>query len=396
MSYDIPTLDTLDVAGRRVLLRLDLNCPLADGEVADDSRIRAALPTIQHLQERGARLVICSHLGRPKGRRSPALSLEPVGARLAELLEGEILFAHDTVGDDVEELARELNDGEILLLENLRFQPEEKNNNAAFASQLAKLGDIYVNDAFGAMHRSHASVDAITGCMETVAMGLLIQRELEALGKLLEGPERPFIAILGGAKVSDKIGVIEALSKRCEGILIGGAMAYTFLAAQDRAVGDSLIEENKILLAKRVLERCGERGVTLYLPVDHVVAESIDTETEPEVVKDIPDGMAGFDIGPETAARYQEVINRAGTVFWNGPMGVAEKEAFAGGTRALAESVATSEGYTVIGGGDSAAAINQLGFSDKVDHVSTGGGASLEFIEGKDLPGIRALRTRSA
>ena len=396
MSYDIPTLDTLDVAGRRVLLRLDLNCPLADGEVADDSRIRAALPTIHHLQERGARLVICSHLGRPKGRRSPALSLEPVGARLAELLEGEILFAHDTVGEDVEELARELNDGEILLLENLRFQPEEKNNNAAFASQLAKLGEIYVNDAFGAMHRSHASVDAITGCMETVAMGLLIQRELEALGKLLEGPERPFIAILGGAKVSDKIGVIEALSKRCEGILIGGAMAYTFLAAQDRAVGDSLIEENKILLAKRVLERCGERGVTLYLPVDHVVAESIDAETEPEVVKDIPDGLAGFDIGPETAARYQEVINRAGTVFWNGPMGVAEKEAFAGGTRALAESVATSEGYTVIGGGDSAAAINQLGFSDKVDHVSTGGGASLEFIEGKDLPGIRALRTRSA
>ena len=395
MSYDIPTLDTLDVAGRRVLLRLDLNCPLADGEVADDSRIRAALPTIHHLQERGARLVICSHLGRPKGRRSPALSLEPVGARLAELLEGEILFAHDTVGEDVEELSRELNDGEILLLENLRFQAEEKNNNAAFASQLAKLGDIYINDAFGAMHRSHASVDAITGCMETVGTGLLIQRELEALGKLLEGPERPFIAILGGAKVSDKIGVIEALSKRCDGILIGGAMAYTFLAAQDRAVGDSLIEENKILLAKRILERCGERGVTLYLPVDHVVAESIDTENEPEVVKDIPDGMAGFDIGPETAARYKEVINRAGTVFWNGPMGVAEKEAFAGGTRALAESVATSEGYTVIGGGDSAAAINQLGFADKVDHVSTGGGASLEFIEGNDLPGIRALRNRS-
>lgn len=395
MSYDIPTLDTLDVAGRRVLLRLDLNCPLADGEVADDSRIRAALPTIHHLQERGARLVICSHLGRPKGRRSPALSLEPVGARLAELLEGEILFAHDTVGEDVEELSRELNDGEILLLENLRFQAEEKKNNAAFASQLAKLGDIYINDAFGAMHRSHASVDAITGCMETVGTGLLIQRELEALGKLLEGPERPFIAILGGAKVSDKIGVIEALSKRCDGILIGGAMAYTFLAAQDRAVGDSLIEENKILLAKRILERCGERGVTLYLPVDHVVAESIDTENEPEVVKDIPDGMAGFDIGPETAARYKEVINRAGTVFWNGPMGVAEKEAFAGGTRALAESVATSEGYTVIGGGDSAAAINQLGFADKVDHVSTGGGASLEFIEGNDLPGIRALRNRS-
>jgi len=318
-----------------------------------------------------------------------------VGARLAELLEGEILFAHDTVGEDVEELSRELNDGEILLLENLRFQAEEKKNNAAFASQLAKLGDIYINDAFGAMHRSHASVDAITGCMETVGTGLLIQRELEALGKLLEGPERPFIAILGGAKVSDKIGVIEALSKRCDGILIGGAMAYTFLAAQDRAVGDSLIEENKILLAKRILERCGERGVTLYLPVDHVVAESIDTENEPEVVKDIPDGMAGFDIGPETAARYKEVINRAGTVFWNGPMGVAEKEAFAGGTRALAESVATSEGYTVIGGGDSAAAINQLGFADKVDHVSTGGGASLEFIEGNDLPGIRALRNRS-
>ena len=395
MSYGIPTINDLEVTGQRVLLRLDLNCPLADGEVADDSRIRAALPTVQHLREKGARLVICSHLGRPNGRRTPALSLEPVGARLAELLEAEIIFAHDTVGDDVEELSRELNDGDILLVENLRFQPDEKSNSENFANQLAKLGEIYVNDAFGAVHREHASVDAISRCMDQVAIGFLIERELDALGKLLQGPERPFIAILGGAKVSDKIGVIEALSKRCEGILIGGAMAYTFLAAQERSIGSSLVEENKILLAKRVLERCSERGATLYLPVDHVVAESMDTETDPEIVKDIPDGLAGFDIGPETAARYQEVIQRAGTVFWNGPMGVAEKEPFAGGTRALAEALAACEGYTVIGGGDSAAAINRLGFADKVDHVSTGGGASLEFIEGHDLPGIRALRNRS-
>ena len=399
MSLDgITTLDALlgedgpGVDGKRVLVRLDLNLPLRDGKVSDDTRLRAALPTISALREAGARLILCSHLGRPKGKVVPSMSLEPVAAALAAALDAEVLFAHDIVGDDVEFLTRELARGQVMVLENLRFHPGEKENSPEFARKLARLADVYVDDAFGALHRSHASVTGVAELISERAMGALVEREVNTLGKLLSNPTRPYVAILGGAKVSDKIPVIETLMHKVDNIIIGGAMAYTFLKAQELPVGDSLVENDKLLLALRLLERCRERNVQVFLPTDHIVADG--PQGEASVVNKIPDGQAGFDIGPETVKRYSETIARASTVFWNGPMGMFEVEAFAGGTRGVAEAVAAADAYTVVGGGDSAAAISQFGLADRVSHVSTGGGASLEFLEGKELPGLKALRTR--
>jgi phosphoglycerate kinase len=390
------TLADLDVAGKRVFLRVDFNVPLEDGRVTDDTRIRGARPTLRALRAKGAKLVVASHLGRPKGKgHEPAWSMEPAAARLAELLEAEVVFAHDVVGDEVADLARELPPGGVMVIENLRFHPGEKSNDPAFARQLAALAEVYVDDAFGAMHRGDASIEGVAQLLPG-GVGLLVQKEVEVLGSLLSTENRleraPFAAILGGAKVSDKMGVIEALSKRIDHLFVGGAMAYTFLRVQGVPVGSSKVEEDKLDLARQILEKCKARNVRVHLPIDHVVADRFAEDAAGEVVTAIPDGRMGLDIGPATVKAWGEVLSSCRTVFWNGPMGVFEWDTFAAGTRGVAELLAASSGFTVVGGGDSAAALAKFGLQEKVTHVSTGGGASLELLEQGDLVGLRALR----
>ena len=394
MNYNKKTVSQVDVKGKKVLLRCDFNVPQdkATGAITDDKRIRAALPTVKYLLDNGAAVIACSHLGKPKGEWKKSLSLAPVAERLAELLGQKVLFAADVVGEDAKAKAAALKPGEILLLENLRFDPREEKNDPAFARELADMAELYVSDAFGTVHRAHASTAGVAAYLPAVS-GFLIGKELEVMGKALEDPARPFVAILGGAKVSDKIAVIENLLNKADTIIIGGGMAYTFIKALGHSVGTSLLEEDKVEFAAEMIRRAGEKGVMLVLPVDTVVADKFaaDAASLTVDVENIPDGWMGLDIGAETVRLFSAAIGSAGTVVWNGPMGVFEFDKFAAGTRAVAKAVAESGAVSIVGGGDSAAAVEQLGFADRITHISTGGGASLEFLEGKELPGVACL-----
>ena len=393
----VKSIEQLDLAGKRVFIRVDFNVPLDKKTLAvkDDSRIRAALPTIRYAIGKKAKVILASHLGRPDGKVVPELSLENAGDRLSQLLGQDVIFADDCVGDGVKKLAADLRDGQVLLLENLRFHPEEEEDDDEFARQLASIADVYVDDAFGTVHRAHASTVGMVRHLAQRGAGLLVMAELKHLQPLLKGARKPYLAILGGAKVSDKIKVIEQLLTRVDALLLGGAMAYTFMSARGVGVGSSRVEKDKIDLARRVLEKAKQSRVELVLPVDHMVAREPKGGIETRTVDDpIPDGFLGLDIGPKTAASYQDRIARAATVFWNGPMGMFEAPEYATGTRAVAEALAqaTARGVTtVVGGGDSAAAIAEMGLADKVTHVSTGGGASLELLEGRELPGVKVL-----
>lgn len=389
------SVEDIDVKGKKVLVRCDFNVKMENGVITSDKRIVASLPTIKYLLDQGAKLILCSHLGRPKGEFNPEFSLAPVAARLSELLGKEVKMAKDVVGDSAKELAASLNDGDVMLLENVRFHAEETKNDPEFSKALASLAEVYVNDAFGSAHRAHSSTTGVADYLPAVC-GYLIQKELTYIGGALEEPKRPLVAILGGAKVSDKIGVITNLLNKVDTLIVGGGMAYTFFAALGHTVGTSICENDKIDLAKQMMESAKEKGVNFLIPVDNIVGKEYKEDTEYQVVNsdDIPDGWMGLDIGPRTTELFANAVKDAGTVIWNGPMGVSEWEHFANGTIGVATAIADSNAISIIGGGDSAAAIQKLGFADKMSHISTGGGASLEFLEGKELPGVAALNDK--
>ena len=392
----IKWVDELPIEGKRVFCRVDFNVPLDDQQrVTDDTRIRAALPTLQHILDRGAKLICASHLGRPKGKVVERLRMEPVGVRLAELLNGpEIKVTDEPVGDGARKVVADMRAGEVVLLENLRFDAGEKKNHESFAKQLAELADGYVNNAFGTSHRAHASMVGLIPHVEFFGGGFLIKKEVEFLGRLLGTVQRPYVALLGGAKVSDKIGVIENLMTRVDSLLIGGAMANTFIKAQGGDVGASLVEDDALSVARKILDKAAAKGVTLGLPVDARVADSLQASESAVVDADkVPAGQMALDIGPRTAQAYGEQLSAAGTIFWNGPMGVFENDAFAHGTLAAGQAIAASSALSVVGGGDSVAAVHKIGVADQISHISTGGGASLELVEGKTLPGLAALES---
>ena len=395
MTYNKKTVEDIDVAGKKVLVRCDFNVPMSDGKITDETRITGALPTIEYLVKQNAAVILCSHMGRPKGEFNKKYSLAPVAARLTELLGQEVIMAADVIGPDAKAKAAALKPGQVMMIENVRFHAEEEKNDPAFAKELASMAEIYVNDAFGTAHRAHASTAGVADYLPAVC-GYLIQKEISVMGKALEDPKRPFVAILGGAKVSDKIGVINNLIEKVDTLIVGGGMAYTFFRALGNTTGTSLCEEDKLDLARELIAKARAKGVSFILPVDNVIGREYKEDTTfMRIYSDsIPDGWMGLDIGEKTQELFSKSIIGAGTVVWNGPMGVSEWENFASGTRAVAKAVAESGAISIIGGGDSAAAVEQLGFADKMTHISTGGGASLEFLEGLELPGIACLEDK--
>ncbi|ABS42835.1 MULTISPECIES: phosphoglycerate kinase [Clostridium] len=398
MNYNKKSIEDIDVKGKKVLVRCDFNVPLNEGKITDENRLVGALPTIKYLMGKGAKIILCSHMGKPKGEPKKELSLLPVAKRLSEMLNKEVIFADDdnVVGENAKKAVEDMKDGDVVLLQNTRYRKEETKNEEVFSKELASLADVFVNDAFGTAHRAHCSTVGVTNYLKEAACGYLIQKELKFLGNAVEKPERPFVAILGGAKVSDKINVINNLLDKVDTLIIGGGMGYTFLKAQGYTIGNSLVEEDKVEYSKEMIDKAKEKGVNLLLPIDNVVADKFDKDASPVVTEDqnIGEGYMGLDIGPKTAKIYSDAIKSAKTVVWNGPMGVFEFKSFANGTIEVAKAMADSDAVTIIGGGDSAAAVNILGFGDKMTHISTGGGASLEFLEGKELPGIAALNDK--
>ncbi|WP_027965434.1 phosphoglycerate kinase [Halalkalibacillus halophilus] len=382
----------VELEGKNVFCRVDFNVPMSNGEISDDTRIQAALPTIMYMIQNGAKIILATHLGRPDGKVEEELRLDAVAQYLSNLLEQPVFKTDDVYGDDVNNAVGQLSNGDVLLLENVRFEPGEKKNDETLAKKWASLADLYVNDAFGTAHRAHASTEGIARHIPAVS-GFLLEKEIEVLGKALENPDRPFTAIIGGAKVKDKIDVIDYLLEKVDHLLIGGGLSYTFIKALGYEVGNSLLEEDKIELAKQFIEKAKERGVSLHLPIDVTVADDFSREANTKVVsiEEIPSDWEGLDIGPKTVEHFSKIIHDSKLIIWNGPMGVFEYEAFANGTKGVAEALATTEGYTIIGGGDSASAVEKFGYAEQMDHISTGGGASLEFMEGKVLPGVDAL-----